>query len=189
MSNPAPDSSQCRAAAPRFTSTSAAAPRLHLLQLLHSDCVRFSCCSPLASASSLQLLPDCICFSCCTLIASTSAAARRLHPLQAFNCSPIASASATAPRLRLLPLLLPDCVCFNGCSPIVSALTAAAFLPLVAPAVLEDSNPWPGPMFSTFFAEFEVQVRRSRITSLVLPPEHPTSLVPSHITHRHTHTH
>ena len=74
MSNPAPDSSLCRAAAPRLRllqllfpncidplqlllpicipSASAAAPCLHPLQLLLAACIRFSCCFPIASAST-----------------------------------------------------------------------------------------------------------------------------------------
>ena len=132
-SNPAPDSSLCRAAA---ASASAAAPRY---------CVHFSCCSQIAlqqhahAAPRLRplqlLLAACVRFSCCSPLASASAAARRLRPLQpiasgasAACCSPIASASAlasysgsnpppqepgyeatlaAAPRLR--PLMLPDC--------------------------------------------------------------------------------
>ena len=114
VSNQAPDSSLCRAAA----------PRLHPLA--------FSCCSPIASASAsaaaprlrpLQLLfefpdfnssPDCVRFGCCSLTASTSTAAPRLRPLQ-LRSSPIASASTAAPRLH----------------------------PLVASPVLEDSSPCP----------------------------------------------
>ena len=163
---------------------SAAAPRLRTLQLLLPDCVRFSCCSPIASIRfklhavprfrPLQLLPtDCI----------PSAVARHLRSLQLlfpdFNCSPIASASAAAPRLRPLQLQLPDCVRFNCCSPIASASTAAPRLhPLVASPVLKDSS-------QCSRTEFEVQyieVRRSRVTSLVPPHEHPTS-----VTHGHTH--
>ena len=105
------------------------------------DCVRFNCCSPLASALAAApspivsaacqcaacvhwlLLPDCVRFNCCSLIASASTAAPRLHPLQLllpdcirFNCcSPIVSASTAAPRLRQLRLLLPDCA--YTCSP------------------------------------------------------------------------
>ena len=129
VSNPVPNSSLCRAAAPRLcplqlllpaqlhrsasTVVSTAAPRLHSLQLLLAACVSFSCCSLLASASAAAL--DCIHFNC-SPIASASAAAPQL------------SASTAAPRLRLLQLLLPDCVRFNCCSP---------------PAVLEDSSPCP----------------------------------------------
>ena len=99
-------------------------------ELLLPDCVRFSCCSPIAL----------IRFNCCSPFASASAAARHLCLLQLllpdcvrFNCSPIASASAVAPRLRppqvqlllRLHLQLPDCVRFGCCSPIASASTAA----------------------------------------------------------------
>ena len=114
MSYPALDSSLCRAAAPRLclcspiVSASAAAPRLHPLQLLLPDCVRFCCCSPLAS----------IRFNCYSPIASASAAARHLRPLQLlfpdcvrFSCSRNASASTAAPGLHPLRLLHPDCVC------------------------------------------------------------------------------
>ena len=80
VSNSAPDSSLCEAAAPRLRLLQLLLPaRLPLdpLQLLLPVCIRFSCCSPLAFAS---------------------AAARHLHPLQLllpycvrFNCSsPIA---------------------------------------------------------------------------------------------------
>ena len=129
--NPVPDSSLCRAAA----------PRLRRLQLLLPDCVGFSCCSPrdcldllqflLSSRLALQLLlaacvhfsccsrlrpfqllPDCIRFGCCSPIASASnlvsASARFVC------CSPIASVSTAAPRLCPFQLL-PDCVPF-GCS-------------------------------------------------------------------------
>ena len=92
VSNLAPDSSLCRAAAPRFASASAAVPQLRPFQLLHSDCVR---CSPLTATSSLRLLPDCVRFGC---------------------CSPIAIASTAAPRLRPLQLLLPDRFRFDCCS-------------------------------------------------------------------------
>ena len=75
VSNPAQDSSLCRAAA----------RRLRLLQLLLATCVRFSCSSPISTARSpiayalaaapqlrpLQLLlPDCVRFNCSSLIAS-----------------------------------------------------------------------------------------------------------------------
>ena len=62
------------------------------------------------------LLPDCVSFSYCSPIASASAAARYLR-------SPFASAS-TAPQLHLLQLLLAACVCFKCYSPIASASTA-----------------------------------------------------------------
>ena len=79
MSNPALDSSLCRAAA----------PRLRPLQLLLPDCI-----GPLQ-----LLLPVGVHFSCCTPIVSTSAAACRLRPLQLLLpncvrfgcCSPIVS--------------------------------------------------------------------------------------------------
>ena len=95
VSNPTPDSSLCRAAAPRLHQS--AAPHLRPLRLLLPDCIRFSCCSPIASASAAaprlhplqRMVPDCVRFSC---------------------CSPITSASAAAPRLRPLQLLLTDCI-------------------------------------------------------------------------------
>ena len=77
VSNLVLDSSLCRAAA----------PQLRPLQLLLPDCICFSCCSPIASASTaaprlrpLQLLlsicvrfgccsPDCVRFDCCSPIA------------------------------------------------------------------------------------------------------------------------
>ena len=97
VSNPAPDSSLCRAAAPELRPLS---PRLRPLQLLLAacvrfesaaapwhDCIRFNCCSPFASASS-----------CCYPIASASAAAP--DRVRFGCCSPIASASTAAPRLH-----------------------------------------------------------------------------------------
>ena len=67
VSNLVPDSSQCRAAAPRlhrsastvtcspFGSASAAAPRVRPLQLLFPDCFRFSCCSTIACTLAAAL--------------------------------------------------------------------------------------------------------------------------------------
>ena len=95
VTNPAPDSSLCRAAA----------PRLRTLQLLLPDCI-----DPLQTAvprfHPLQLLPtDYV----------PSAVARHSRSLQLlfpdFNSSPIVFASAAAPRLLPLQLLLPDCIC------------------------------------------------------------------------------
>ena len=101
-----PDSSLCRAAAPRLH------PLQLLLPALRVASIRFDCRSLFASASAAAL--DCI------------------H----FNCSSIASASAAAPRLHPLQLLLPDCVRFNNCcSPIASDSTAAhRLLRLLLPA-------------------------------------------------------
>ena len=116
-------------------------------RLLLPDCIRFSCCSSIASASAA---------ACCLLLASASAAAPRLRPLQLllatcvrFSCySPIASAS-TAPHLRPLQLLLPDCI----------------------PAVLEDSSPCPCPMFSNILCRVRgsvnIEVRRLCVTSII----------------------
>ena len=128
-------------------------PQLHLVQVLLPVCinplhpllpirVHFSCCSPLVSASAaahclrpLQLLlPACVRFSCCSPLVPASAAAHCLHPLQLLLaayvhfscCSMIASASTAACHLHSLQLLLRDCI----------------------PAVLEDSSPCPGPVFS-----------------------------------------
>ena len=77
-------------------------PRLHPLQLLLPDCVRFSCSSPIASAA-------------CSLIASASAAAPDYVHFRA--CSPIVSASAAAPGLR--PFQLPSRV-LEGSNPSTS---------------------------------------------------------------------
>ena len=122
VSNPAPDSSLCRAGAPRLL---AAAPQLWVLL---AACVRFSCCSPIASASA----------AACSLIASASAVAPQLRLLLVawvrFSCcSPIASASTAAPGLRPLQLLLPDCIRFDCCFPTHAQCSR------------------------TFFTEFEVQ--------------------------------
>ena len=115
VSNPAPDSSLCRAAAPRLHPL---ASRLRPLQLLLAayvrfesaaapgpDCIRFNCCSQFASASC----------SCCSPIALASAAAA---------CSPLASHFSCCSRSRPLRLLLPDCVRFGCCSPIALAAPA-----------------------------------------------------------------
>ena len=124
VSNPAPYSSLCRAAAPRLRS--------------------FSCCTPIASIRFKLLFPVSVRFSCCPPIASLQLL---LATCVRFSCS---SPISTAPRLRPLRLLLPDCVRFNCCSPIASASTAAPRLrPLVASPVLEDSSPCP--MFSNVF--------------------------------------
>ena len=71
---PGPIAASASTAAPRLPPLPAAAPR---------DCARFSCCSPLASASAAA--PDRVRFGC---------------------YSPIASASTVAPRLRLLDSIL-----------------------------------------------------------------------------------
>ena len=106
VSNPVPDSSLCRAAAPRLRPL-----QLLLLARLHRfvstaaelpACIHFSCFSPLTSASVASL--DCVRFNWFP-IASASAAAPRMRRLQL--CSPMI--------WRPLRLLLPDCVRF-GCA-------------------------------------------------------------------------
>ena len=104
--------------APLFAFVCNSAPDSSPSKLLLPDCVRFSCCSPIAS----------IHFNCCSLFVSASDAARHLCLLPLllpdcvhFNCSPIASASAVAPRLRPLHLLLRlhlQLVRFDCCLPI-----------------------------------------------------------------------
>ena len=62
---------------------STAAPQSRPPQLLLTDCICLSCCSPIASASAAAprshlpqlLLPDCVHLSCCSLIVSASTAA------------------------------------------------------------------------------------------------------------------
>ena len=84
VSNPVLDSSLCRAAAPQLRPLQLLLPAdcIDLLQLLLPICIRFSCCSLLASASAaacsiasistaprlhlFQLLPDCVRFGCCS---------------------------------------------------------------------------------------------------------------------------
>ena len=125
VSNPVPDSSLCRAAAP--------------------DCVRFSCCSPIASASaaaphaiaSIRFncccsaeLPACIRFSCCSPLASASAACCFQLPTASRLCLlrlllPDGVRFNSAPRCRPLRLLLPDCDRFSCCSLIASSSAAA----------------------------------------------------------------
>ena len=122
---------------------------------------------------SSVLLPDCVRFSCCSPIASLVTAVRRFHPLLAasltcvrFGCSfPIstaprsiacasAAAPARAPRLRPLQQQLPDCVRFGCCSPMASASTAALRLhPLNSCSLLTCAC---SGRFQTFFVEFEV---------------------------------
>ena len=106
VSNPAPNSSLCRAPA----------PQLCLLQLLLPDCI-----DPLQ-----LLLPVCVRFSSAVRLCPLPPA-RCLHPLQLllpdcvhFNCSPIASASAALPDCVRFNCYSPI-VCFNCCSPIASA--------------------------------------------------------------------
>ena len=99
----------CSATCPSFgyVSNLAAAPRLCPLQLLLP--------ARLPLHPLQLLLPVCIRFSCCSPLASDSAAGRCLRPL--FSCcSPIASASTAAPRLRPIQQQLPDCVRFDCCS-------------------------------------------------------------------------
>ena len=141
--------------------TSAAALRLR--PLLLPDCVCFSFCSTIASASAaaaprlrpLQLLlPDCVrfCFSCCSTIASTSAAAPRLCPLQ---------------------LLLHDCIHFSCRSPTASVSAAQSSSRRFQP-LCEHSQ-------SSRFSIFSVMVVHHY--SLIQPPEHNTS-----VAHTHTNT-
>ena len=107
-----------------------------------------------------------------------------------FNCcSPFVFTSAAACRLRPLQLLLAACVHFGCCSPIASASTAAPQLhPLQLPLLPDCIRQlfWKIPAYAqclrTSFAELEVQT--SRVTSLVQPHEHSTS-----VTHRQTHKH
>ena len=140
-----------------------ASAQLHLLQQLLSgpDCISFRLLllnPPTAIRTAIfaeLMLPDCI------------------DPLQLLltacvrfsGCFPTVCAS-TASRLHPLRLLLPNCVRFNCCSPIVSACSTSCSI------------------FSNILCEVQGSVRRMRITSLVLPYKHPTS-----ITHTHTHTH
>ena len=56
-----------------ISSASTATPRLHPLQLLLPDCVRFNCCSP-----------DCVCFNCCSPIAYWIPAHARAQYSQTF---------------------------------------------------------------------------------------------------------
>ena len=114
--------------------------------------------APIASASAAA--PRLIRFNCRSPFASCC-----LRPFQLLSCSPIASTSAADCGVPFaLQLQLPDCVRFDYCSPI-------------APAVPEDSSPCP-----TFFAELEVEVRRSRVTSLV-PPRAPRTSHFASVTH------
>ena len=144
-------------------------------ELLLPDCARFSCCSPLASASAAAPGPDCgIRFqcspfasasSCCSPIVPASAAAHRLRPLQLLL--PIASSSAATPRLRPLQLLLPDCVAPTAAPrlrPLQLLLARLRPLQLLLPDCVRfnccspDCRRLLGPMFSNILRlEFEVQ--------------------------------
>ena len=115
---------------------------------------------PIASASAaaprtIASIP----FNCSSPFASASAAAHHLCLLQLLLS--IASIS-TVPQLHPIWLLLPDCVYFSSCTP---------------SAVLEDSSPCP--MFSNNLCRVRgsvIEVRKSHITILVMPHEHPTSV-------------
>ena len=98
VSNPVPDSSLCRAAAPRLCPLQADAPRLHqsaswLLFPIHSASAAARCLLASASAAlpRFQQLPDCVRFDCCSLIASASTAAPWLHPLIEVRRSSVSS--------------------------------------------------------------------------------------------------
>ena len=132
VSNPVPDSSLCRAAAPRLRPLQLLlSARLHrsvsTVILLSSRlasasaaalvCVRFSCTASRLCPFRL-LLPDCVHFN----------SAPQWRPLRlllpdCFRFNSAASTSSATPRLRPLQLLLPDCVRFGCCSPIASAST------------------------------------------------------------------
>ena len=108
LSNLVPDSSLCRAAAPRLRPLQlllAACVRFESAAAPGPDCIRFNCCSPgrPVCVRFQLLLPDCARFSCCCCMHTC-----HLRPHQLLF--PIASASAAAPRLRPLRLLLPDCM-------------------------------------------------------------------------------
>ena len=85
MTIPAPNISLCRAAAPhdcvRFGYCFPVAVARSLCPLIRYSCSQ----SPISTAPRLcplwLLLPDCVRFNCCSSIASTSTAAPRLHPL------------------------------------------------------------------------------------------------------------
>ena len=147
------------ATSPLFAYVCNSAPDSSPSELLIPDCVRFSCCSPIAL----------IRFNCCSPFASASAAARHLCLLLPdcvrFNCSPIMCTSAAAPRLRPLRLLLPDCI----------------RLTLVASPVLENSSPCL--MFSNGSSRFSKLKYEGR-ASLVYSPATRTS----HFRHSHTHS-
>ena len=96
VSNPAADSSLCRAAAPRLRPF---APRMRPLQL-PSASNQLLLPGPIASASTASAS------SCCSPILRPLQHARRLRPLHLLL--PIASASVAAPRLRPLQVLLLD---------------------------------------------------------------------------------
>ena len=116
VSNPVPDSSLCRAAAPRLHPLQLLLPaRLHrsVQLLLRSD----PGLHPLsAAARRLRLLQ---------LLLSTASVstASRLRPLRLLL--PDCVRFNSAPGWRPLRLLLPDCVRFNCCSPIAFASAAA----------------------------------------------------------------
>ena len=134
VSNPAPDSSLCRAAAPRLRPL---APQMCPLQLLLAACVRFE--------SAAAPWPDCIRFNCCSPFESASSCCSLIAPTSAAACCMFATCvcfSCCSDRVR-----------FDCCSPIASASTAA---PRLHASVCSPS--WiPAQCSRTFFVEFEVQ--------------------------------
>ena len=103
VSNPVPDSSLCRAAAPRLRRFSCCSPIASIrFKLLFPVSVRFSCCPPIASLQ--LLLTTCVRFSC------SSQFQQLLDCVRFGCCSPIPSALTAALRLCPLQLQLPDCV-------------------------------------------------------------------------------
>ena len=121
-----------------------------------------SCCSPIASIRFKLLFPVSVRFSCCPPIASLQLL---LATCVRFSCS---SPISTATRLRPLRLLLPYCVC---CSPIVSVSRSS---PIASACSLTSSGRFQ-PMPNVLEVQY-IEGRRSRVTSLVPPHEHPTSV-------------
>ena len=105
VSNPAPDSSLCRAAAPRSRP----------LQLLLIDCIDpLQLLLPVPWRPLQLLLPDCVRFNSpianCSLTVSASAAAPQLCPLQLLLPDAYASTAATSASTAVPASACPDCI-------------------------------------------------------------------------------
>ena len=100
VSNPTPDSSLCRAAAPRLRPLQLLLPDC---QLLLPDCVQFNCCSTIVSSHAISmrppqlLLPDHVRFNSCVVPDSAS------YCSQVVSISNPSHSGSFTPGLHLLP--------------------------------------------------------------------------------------
>ena len=96
------------ATSPLFAYVTIPAPNSSVQTAAPRDCVRFGCCSPIASIRFKLLFPVSVRFRCSQSPIST---APRLRPLWLL----LPDCSTAAPRLRPLQLQLSDCVRFDCC--------------------------------------------------------------------------